>query len=301
MSQQTPDGDRTFAEVLSKAVQARGLSLDRIRARLEVAGVPVSNATLSYWQSGRSLPTRARSLRTLVELESILDLESGALIELIRNADGRSRHQIFPWQSVVPGEKVAEQIISELGIDYAGRITRLTCHDNVTIAEDRTEATQLTRLLLRAERSGTQAWPVVIQQDAAEQVVPEIEPVFGCTVGRVVVAPQEQLVVAEMLFPRPLQRGEVVLTECLITWAPTTKPSFRLVRGAPEPLRELALSVQFHTKSMPTSVTSFSSASIERQDVHNESAPVKVVDTGQVQHVWMDPAPGVYGLRWTWD
>ena len=40
--------------------------------RLDAAGVPVSIATLSYWQSGRSLPTRSRSYHTLVELERIL-------------------------------------------------------------------------------------------------------------------------------------------------------------------------------------------------------------------------------------
>lgn len=38
--------------------------LERIRSHLDQAGVPVSIATLSYWQSGRSLPTRARSFHT---------------------------------------------------------------------------------------------------------------------------------------------------------------------------------------------------------------------------------------------
>ena len=110
MSDDITDPTPNFSEVLSRAVQARGLSLDRIRARLEAAGVPVSNATLSYWQSGRSLPTRARSLRTLVELEAILQLEPGTLIELIRTADGRTRHRLFAWQTVVPSGELAEQI-----------------------------------------------------------------------------------------------------------------------------------------------------------------------------------------------
>ena len=122
-----------FSEVLSRAVQARGLSLDRIRARLEAAGVPVSNATLSYWQSGRSLPTRARSLRTLVELESILQLEPGSLIELIRTADGRTRHQLFAWQTVVPSGELAEHIIADMGMEVSGRISRVTVHDTLTL------------------------------------------------------------------------------------------------------------------------------------------------------------------------
>ena len=154
-----------FSAVLSRAVQARGLSLDRIRARLEAAGVPVSNATLSYWQSGRSLPTRARSLRTLVELESILQLDPGTLIELIRTADGRTRHQLFAWQTVVPSGELAEQIITDMGMEGAGRISRVSVHDTLTLDADRHETFNLTRQVLRAERSGVRNFPVVFQQE----------------------------------------------------------------------------------------------------------------------------------------
>ena len=291
----------TFAQVLSKAVQARGLSLDRIRARLEVAGVPVSNATLSYWQSGRSLPSRARSLRTLVELESILDLELGTLIELIRSADGRTKHQLFPWQTVIPGESVAERIINELGIDVAGRISRVAIHDTVTVGENRAEQTQLTRLVLRAERSGTQSWPVVLQQDAADQAVtPEVEAVFGCRVGRVVEVPERQLTVCEMLLPRPLQRGELISTEYLVTWAPTDEPSFRLVRACPEPLREIVLGVQFHPKALPSLVTTFARHSLEHSVEHEPPSHPVMMDEAQAQVVKLDVQPGVYGLHWSW-
>lgn len=300
MTDQRAGGQPTFAAVLSKAVQARGLSLDRIRARLEMAGVPVSNATLSYWQSGRSMPTRARSLRTLVELESILELEPGSLIELIRSADGRIRHQLFAWQSVLPGASVAEQIISDLGIDSTGLVSRIGLHDTATIGADRTESTQLTRQVLRAERSGVRSWPVVIQQDTADQVTPEIEAVFGCRVGRVVLVLERQLLVAEMILPRPLQRGELAVTERLITWAPTATPSFRLAKACPEPLREIAIGVQFHPRALPTSVASFSSASIDDAPSPGDEIPVPL-NEGQAQVVRHDVPPGIYGLRWSWE
>ena len=301
MIEQQSVGERAFADVLSRAVQARGLSLDRIRARLEVAGVPVSNATLSYWQSGRSLPTRARSLRTLVELESILDLEQGSLIELIRSADGRTRHQLFPWQSVVPGETVAEQIIADLGIEVAGRISRVAIHDTVTIGENRAELTQLTRLVLRAERSGTQAWPVVVQQDTADELTPEVESVFGCRVCRMVMVPERQLAVAEMVLPRPLLRGELVVAEYLVTWAPTDAPSFRLARACPEQLREIALGVQFHAKALPASVVGYSRATLDPNTGDDTETTQVALDEGEAQIVRLDGSPGVYGLKWTWD
>lgn len=288
-----------FSEVLSRAVQARGLSLDRIRARLEAAGVPVSNATLSYWQSGRSLPTRARSLRTLVELETILQIEPGTLIELIRTADGRTRHQLFAWQTVVPSGEIAEQIIAEMGMEISGRISRVTVHDTLTLDADRCETSWLSRQVLRAERSGVQSFPVVVQgEEADEPGSPEIEPVFGCTVGQVVDVPERQLSVAEMLLPRPLQRGELVLTEYLVTMK--AAPSVLMTRSCFDPVREVALAIQFHPAALPTEVFAFTQHSLnDPQAPETDVRPVPVLDN-QVQTVRLDATPGVYGLRWSW-
>lgn len=285
-----------FSEVLSRAVQARGLSLDRIRARLEAAGVPVSNATLSYWQSGRSLPTRARSLRTLVELESILQLEPGSLIELIRTADGRTRHQLFAWQTVVPSGELAEHIIADMGMEVSGRISRVTVHDTLTLDASGCETSQMTRQVLRAERSGVQSFPVVYQQEGDDPAAPEIEAILGCQVGQVVDVPEMQLMVAEMLLPRPLQRGEVVVTEHLVTMTPA--PSKLLQRSVFDPMREIALAVQFHPQALPKSVHTFTRASLE--DAQETGVTDVPVLDNQAQNVKLDVAPGVYGLRWLW-
>ncbi len=288
-----------FSEVLSRAVQARGLSLDRIRARLEATGVPVSNATLSYWQSGRSLPTRARSLRTLVELESILQLEPGTLIELIRTADGRTRHQLFAWQSVLPVREIAEQIIGEMGLEGAGRVSRVSVHDTITLDANRCETSMLTHAVLRAERSGVQSFPLVSQSEGDAHASPEVEAILGCRVGKVVEVPERQLIVAEMLLPRPLQRGEIVLVEYLATMPPA--PSDRMTRSVPDPTREVALAVQFHPQALPTSVRAFTLSSLSDADAHEiDSTPVPLVDN-QAQKVRLDVAPGVYGIGWTWD
>lgn len=297
---ETTGSQPAFSEVLSRAVQARGLSLDRIRARLEVAGVPVSNATLSYWQSGRSLPTRARSLRTLVELETILQLEPGTLIELIRTADGRTRHQLFAWQTVVPSGELAEQIIADMGMEVAGRISRVTTHDTLTLDANRHETSWLTSQVLRAERSGVQSFPVVVRgESGAEPGSPEIEPVFGCQVGKVVDVPERSLTVAEMLLPRPLQRGELVLAEYVISMKPAV--SVLMTRSVYDPGRELALAIQFHPKALPSSVYSFTRESLNDPEApETDVRPVPVIDN-QVQLVKLDVAPGVYGLRWSWE
>lgn len=292
-------GTPAFSEVLSRAVQARGLSLDRIRARLEAAGVPVSNATLSYWQSGRSLPTRARSLRTLVELETILQLEPGSLIELIRSADGRTRHQLFAWQTVVPSGELAEQVIADMGMEVAGRISRVTVHDTLTIDANRCETSSLTRQVLRAERSGVRTFPVVYLQEGNNPGAPEIEAVFGCQVGNVVDVPERQLMVAEMVLPRPLQRGELVLTEHMVTMKPAL--STLMTRSIVDPMRELALAVQFHPQALPRDIHAFKQLSLnDPADAETDVLPIAVLND-QAQIVQLDVAPGVHGLRWSWD
>ncbi|HQA31809.1 MAG TPA: hypothetical protein PKX10_10385 [Propioniciclava tarda] len=288
-----------FSEVLSRAVQARGLSLDRIRARLEAAGVPVSNATLSYWQSGRSLPTRARSLRTLVELEGILQLEPGTLIELIRTADGRTRHQLFAWQTIVPTGELAEQIIAQMGMEVSGRISRVSVHDTLTVDANRCETSHLTRQVLRAERSGVQTFPVVYKQEGEEPGAPEIEAILGCHIGEVVEVPERQLMVAEVVLPRPLQRGELALTETLVSMKPA--PSDLMTRSVFEPMREVAMAVQFHPQALPQSARTYTQLTMHDEDApETDVAAVPVLDN-QIQIVKLDVPPSVYALRWSWE
>ncbi len=290
-----------FSDVLSRAVQSRGLSLDRIRVRLEAAGVPVSNATLSYWQSGRSLPTRARSLRTLVELESILQIEPGSLIELIRTADGRTRHHLFAWQSVMPSADIAEQIMADMGLDAAHRLSRVTIHDTSTIDAQGVERAQLTRQVLRAERTGVRTFPVVVQQDSTEYGSPEIEATLGCRVGQLVEVPERQLVIAEMILPRPLQRGDLVLTEHLVTPAPNSTPSYRLARSSPDPMREVVLAVEFHPSALPKSVQAFTQSALNNSSAAETDVVDVPVHDNHAQIIRLDVPPGVHALRWRWD
>lgn len=74
---------KDFAQELRAAIKASGLSLDRIHARLARHGVPVSVTALSYWQSGKRQPERARSLLALRVLEHILRRPEGSLVELL--------------------------------------------------------------------------------------------------------------------------------------------------------------------------------------------------------------------------
>lgn len=73
------DQDAQFSDRLSAAISRQTLTLDQIVERLGQSGTSISAATLSYWQRGRSLPTREASLAVIDELEKVLRLPVGHL------------------------------------------------------------------------------------------------------------------------------------------------------------------------------------------------------------------------------
>ena len=294
-----PDQPESFAEVLTAAIQGRGLSLERIRARLDAAGVPVSIATLSYWQSGRSLPTRSRSYHTLVELERILNLEPGHLTQHTHTADGRTRRELFEWQNVMPSRDLATQIIEDLGIDMQGQLTRVTMHDLLEVDADRKESSLEVRVVWRAERQGLHRWAVVNEQDTDTDGEQSIEPLFGCVLGEVVEAPDRKLLVAEMLAPRPMQRGDLFTSEYRLTFGPSNQPSFRMLRAISDPVKALSLAVRFDHSAVPTNVRAGVQPSLEEEEPA-DTVPVELA-RNEAQYVWTDARPGVYSLFWDWD
>ena len=85
-----------FAEALRAAIQASGLSLNRIEHRLRERGQAVSSATLSYWQSGLRQPSRHDSLLVVRALEEVLRLPEGSLAALLRPVATRRRRRPYP-------------------------------------------------------------------------------------------------------------------------------------------------------------------------------------------------------------
>src|SRR5690242_15148249 len=80
-----------FSPALRAAIQASGLSLNRIQYRLAERGLVVSSATLSYWQSGRRRPTRQESVLVVRTLEEVLRVPEGTLTGLLEPPGTRRR------------------------------------------------------------------------------------------------------------------------------------------------------------------------------------------------------------------
>lgn len=164
-----------FAGALRQAIQASGLTLERIRHRLGQRGLTVSVATLSYWQRGRSRP---RSRAVVTTLEEILRVPAGTLTELLddpapaavpapggtaRGAPGRPGHAKGAAPGPYPGGErsraAAElwpdpdryaRLVAQLDRSGDHRLERLSTHDVLVLGRDRRPRGLTVREVLRA-------------------------------------------------------------------------------------------------------------------------------------------------------
>lgn len=299
MPEPSEQADSEFARVLRGAIRARGLGLERIRDRLRGQGVSVSLATLSYWQSGRSRPERRDSLAAVQLLESVLEVPAGTLVDSLGPPRRRGR-----WLSTVPDPPevaafwprpdAVEDAVSEVDIKWDERLTRISQHDRVVVGPDGGERSYHSRQVLRAEADGPDRWVVIMHVDEHDRALPEIRPLRHCRLGRTVLRPADGLLVAELLFDRPLRKGETVITEHELVNSAPYPPGTNYERKFRLPVREFVLEICFDPDRLPVSCERYS-----RLDEAGELA-VQVEPRASVHGVALNFGPGRYGFRWTW-
>ncbi|GAA1388115.1 hypothetical protein [Luteococcus peritonei] len=237
MTQHAPN---EFAQVLTRAVQHRNLTLERLSSRLKAQGTPVSIATLSYWQSGRSLPTRARSLKALEHLETILEVRPGHLVSAL---PGDSFRRWDP-KGVLPLQEKVQLILDDMGLDLNRHMRTLQLHDSLHLNADRTLQVQTSRHLVRAEDDELVHVPAVFSQFDPDDGTPLLSSGHGCVIGQMKVVEEDQLVAGELVFPRSLNRGDLHLYEYQVLWQ-YDRPGDSAARSLPAAAEFLVLDARF--------------------------------------------------------
>ncbi|MFG1647144.1 XRE family transcriptional regulator [Amycolatopsis sp. NPDC049252] len=284
-----------FDAALRAAIRARGLSLDRLREHLHARGVSVTTATLSYWQSGRSRPQRRDSVRGVRQLEVVLDVPPGSLVALLGSPRPRRSTAAEIGRFWPDGGRI-DAAVSDVDTRWDERLTRISQHDVVTVGPDREELAFHSRQVLRAEADGPDRWVVILHLDEHDRPLPEVRSLRGCRAGRSVHKPEDGLLVVELLFGRPLVRGETVITEhTLVNRAPyplatNYERKFRL------PVREYVVEIRFDPAAVPPVCRRF----VERDGQPAEYTDV-VPESGAVHGVALTFGPGRYGFDWEWD
>lgn len=282
-----------FAALLAQAIRSSGLTLDGLRLRLRDEGVRISVATLSYWQNGRSQPTSAHAVHTLSAIERVLDMPAGALVKAAPVAQTRSRGSVAS-RTCFPLPRDVREAVAMTGLD-AQALRKVSTHFTVTLAEDRTQSSEVVRSVVQCLVSGTRSFPLVGTLD--EGVEQDVTGLSNCSVGETVDQPDAGLRVTEMLLPRPLRQGELLMLEYMTTFGPGGEPSRELLIAVPK-LSELVVEVQFVWPDQPRRVVGFShDPNAQRNAADDLELPLSAASA---QLVLLDTSPSVVGLQWQW-
>ncbi|MFS8096388.1 XRE family transcriptional regulator [Lentzea alba] len=291
-----------FADALSKAVEASGLSLERIQHHLELRGVQVSLSTLSYWRRGRSRPERPESLAAVAALEEILRLEPGALTGSLGEKRPRGR-----W---VERAAALEGIWQEAAIDLGRAIARvdklmpypakyLSVRDLAVIGPDRREIEMRTSSVIEAFEDGVDRILVARTADETDHSPGEILAEKSCRVGRVRRDSEHKLLVAEIILDRVLRAGDTALIDLRYISDPGAD-SVYADRSFVRPLRDYVLEVEFHPDAVPVRCYGYVRSEPGGPDV--DTGDLWIGTTAAAHLVVHEAQPGcVYGIKWEWE
>lgn len=277
----------TFAMRLTQAIVDSGLTLSRIRSDLAVAGHGVSVATLSYWSTGRSIPTRTRSRLLLDELERVLGVQPGWLTGCLWDGVSTTGLDLTGRR-----ERLAHAI-EDLGIRRDKGWEQLTVHHISTVGADRAEKSAETRELVRAPRDGMQFWAMAVTDHAG----PAECHALACCELLVQHQVEPGAAILSFAMERPLRAGEALATSYRVDYPQHEDPSTELGYGLTNVTDFLVLETVFEGEMAGGFRHGFS-APDGSPEITTE-APVLV--TGNRAQVVLERAqPGIHWLRWEW-
>jgi hypothetical protein len=297
--------DGPFHAALRAAVEARGLTLSRLRQNLEERGLRVGMTSLSYWQQGLRRPERPESLRAVRALEEILVLPPRSLMALLGPPRPRGRGPGEPPQGTLPYSAIMESshTLSALLQDLDGvaddrRLHIATMYETVQIGLDRSIVRRETLQVVRAHEDAADRYIMIYWGDLGcdvERV--RIRALEDCRVGRVRRDGPTALVVAELLFDRVLQTGDTQVIRYELA-DPSGVETAKYERGFRFPAGQYVLRVNFTPAALPVGVRRFT-----RPDpgAHERDQGELVLNAHHAVHLVADTLePGLIGIQWNW-
>ncbi|MGW5054627.1 helix-turn-helix domain-containing protein [Actinokineospora sp. NPDC004072] len=292
-----------FPTALRAAIQASGLSLDRIQYRLRARGVSISVTALSYWQSGRRRPERAESLAALGHLEDVLGVPTGSLIALLGPPRPRGRvnreSSRLSLEALWGNTEPIAQLLKRIDFTSDAALTRISQHDRMEVGADRGDKMTNIRQVFRAERDGVDRTVMVYDLELPGRPFPRVVEGDTCRIGRVARDEGAGLIAAEILLDRPLARGETTIVDyaLLHPGPPYSRGDDSYCRRFTSPVREFVLELRFDPRMLPTYLEQ---CTTDPDDQVTSRRKLEVTPDGKAHAVVLDFGPGSMGVRWEW-
>jgi hypothetical protein len=292
-----------FPDALRAAIKGSGLSLDRIQHRLQLRGVTISVATLSYWQSGRRRPERPESLDALRHLEAVLRVPPNALTALLgppRPRGRRRRDSRLLAMDALWGSMALANLLTSVDTASDGHLARISQHDRVVVDATRQIRSVRVSQVLRAEQDGVDRWVLLYDWQTETTDVPQITNLRNCRLGRMVADRNEHLLAAELLFDQELATGETLIMEYeVINPASEHTPLVDCYcRRLRLPVRDYVLEVKFDPDALPERCQQFSSPAGDVRLARRRNLAIS--PTGEAHTVGLGVGPGLVGIEWDW-
>ncbi len=288
-----------FHEALRLAIRASGLTLERVEAKLRLRELPVSVATLSYWQRGQVKPRRAGSRLIVRALEDILSLPDGALLALLDGVDGAgSSGDALARLAVILQSPGIDQLA--LGaIDRVANYTRpVSVRQQCFVSASRTLGAERTSAIRQAQHDDVDRTCFLLTRE--NRIMPTSWSSSSNQIGRASLDEASGALAVELLLEVPLSRGESCLIEYDVEYPREEVAEAMWDRnwgfGSSAGLREYCITMRFSPEALPRRVVQFWQP--PQSEKMRDIAEVPLAASGVAQFIAFDLPPGFVGLRW---
>lgn len=292
------DEHEGFGPELRAAIKRSGLTLTAISQRLRARHRPVSVATLSNWQSGRSLPGGEQSLGVVAALEELLGRPPDSLADLVGGP--RLQGRSVPEVSFIgrpTSREVFQEALEELGFASAQEYAHERVVHQLAII-DSTQSVQCFehRMTVRALESGICRLPAVHVLGPNEpNIAPRYIPTDGCAIGQRVAWPRRRAYGVELLLDGRLDAGQVATFSYRVEMHASATDVTGSMYSVPRPANDVLLEVEFRGPRRPVDCERY-----RRTESGETVSAVRLDHRDRLQISESRFGPGTFGLRWSW-
>lgn len=289
-------GSTDFADALRDAINAKGVTLSWLRDRLEARGNRVAMATLSYWRSGARSPEGVQSIAALSDIESLLDLEHGALTKLLTptKRTGPLGAPRFPFDEEQT-EAAVREAFATFGVPYPDTSREITTHSVTEVGADGYVVSTVTRSIIQSTVGTITAIPFLVVDESPDSPRTEVTAISGGRITQRYAHPSGIVHGGLFELDAPLTAPDSTVVE----WEYRVPPGSPSVRDTGHALerkcRELLIWTRFHPDALPVWIE-------EHIDTADGLQIVPLKLTGRSVHqVHRGFGPGSIGLHWGYE